>query len=243
MIPVLAGRADMHMHTTESDGRATVVQMLDFAARQRQLDVLAITDHDRLDASLWAASQQGRYPFDIVPGVEVTSRDGHVLALWVSKPIPSHLSLKETVAAIHEQAGVAVLAHPFELFIAPRAVLHYIHRLQRVLDSGVDAVEAFNAGAITPGGNIATRLRMGHLPLAMMGGSDAHMAASIGSGMTRFHGHSADDLRRSIAQGWTRAEGQRWQIIDYWKLCRNSPPKRRSASSPMKAVSNPQTLP
>jgi hypothetical protein len=44
-----------------------------------------------------------------VPGVEVTSADGHVLARWVTEPIPKQRSLAETAAAIHEQNGFAVL--------------------------------------------------------------------------------------------------------------------------------------
>jgi predicted metal-dependent phosphoesterase TrpH len=243
MTPELNGRADMHMHTSASDGRATVAEMLDYAARHRALDVLAITDHDCLDASLWAYSQQGRYPFDIVPGVEVTTRDGHMLALWVTEPIPRSLSLAETAAAIHEQGGVAVLAHPAEVFIAPRGVIRAMRQPQSLLDCGIDAIEAFNAGAITPFGNLAARLRLSGLPLPMMGNSDAHMPMSIGTGVTLFHGRTAAALRHSIAQGWTRAEGHRWRITVYLKLCMPSLPKRPSSFSPPKAASRPPTLP
>lgn len=241
MQPTLNGRADLHMHTTVSDGRATPVQMLDYAARFRALDVLAITDHDQLDASLWAVTQNGRYPFDIVPGVEVTSRDGHVLALWVTEPIPRGLSLAETAAAIHDQGGVAILAHPSELFIAPRMVWRLMQHPETLLDSGIDAVEAFNAGAITPGGNVATRLRLGRLPLPVVGNSDAHTPRCIGSGLTRFHGQRARELRQSLGMGWTRAEGQRWQITDYLKLCMPSHPKKPSGSSLPRALSSPPT--
>ena len=242
MTPPLNGRADLHMHTTVSDGRSTPEFMLEYAARWRQLDVLAITDHDRLDGSLWAFDQNGRYPFEIVPGVEVTSRDGHVLALWVTRPIPMGLSLAETVAAIHEQGGVAVLAHPFELFISPRAVWRTLHQPQYLLDSGIDAIEAFNAGALTPGGNLATQLRLGHLPLPVLGNSDAHMAASIASGQTCFHGRSAQDLRDAIRSGWTRAEGHRWAITDYLKLCTPARTPKPIASRATAASDRP-TLP
>jgi predicted metal-dependent phosphoesterase TrpH len=231
------------MHTTVSDGRATPAQMLDYAARFHKLDVLAITDHDRLDGSLWAFEQNGRYPFEIVPGVEVSSADGHVLALWVTQPIPRALSLAETVAAIHEQGGVAVLAHPFEVFIAPRAVWRALRRPRYLLDSRVDAIEAFNAGALTWGGNWATRLRLGHLPLPMVGNSDAHLPGCIASGLTRFHGITASDLRESLRQGWTRAEGNRWPITDYLKLARRTPLPTPNASLPPKVVSSRPTLP
>jgi predicted metal-dependent phosphoesterase TrpH len=239
--PALNGRADLHMHTTTSDGRATAAEMLDFAAHHRSLDVVAITDHDRLEASLWAASQNGRYPFEIVPGVEVSSRDGHVLALWVTQPIPRDLSLAETAAAIHEQDGLAVLAHPFELFIAPRAVWRALRHPQDLLDSGIDAIEAFNAGSIMPGGNLATRLRLGRLPLPVLGNSDAHLPGCIGSGLTRFHGSSARDLRHSLRQGWTRAEGYRWSIADYLTLCKPSHSKTPSVSLPAKVASSRPT--
>lgn len=85
----LMGRADVHMHTCASDGLPNAKQVLDYVAKRGHLDVIAITDHDVLEASLWAYSQRSVYPFDIIPGVEVTARGGHVLALWVTQPIPS----------------------------------------------------------------------------------------------------------------------------------------------------------
>lgn len=82
------GRADLHMHTTASDGTADVQTLLAFIADQRRdLDVIAITDHDRLDSSLWAYENRQQYPFDVVPGLEVTTQAGHILALWVTTPI------------------------------------------------------------------------------------------------------------------------------------------------------------
>ncbi len=82
------GRADVHMHTSASDGLASTQQVLDYIQTCAKLDVIAITDHDVLDASLWAYSQREHYNFDIIPGVEVTALEGHILALWVNTPIP-----------------------------------------------------------------------------------------------------------------------------------------------------------
>ena len=64
------GRADLHIHTTVSDGLHTPRQLLEHVARLGTLDVIAITDHDRLEGSLWAYARRDRYPFDIIPGVE-----------------------------------------------------------------------------------------------------------------------------------------------------------------------------
>lgn len=239
----LNGRADLHIHTTASDGTGTVQETLDHIARMGTLDVIAITDHDRLDASLWAYQHRHRYPFAIVPGVEVTSADGHVLALWVSAPIPTGLSLQETAHAIHEQDGIAVLAHPFEPLIAPHTILRYLTRPQVLSESGIDAVEVHNAGAFTPGGNWLARRVYERTGLPVLGSSDAHMPSLIGTGVTRFQGRTAADLRASIRAGQTAAEGTRWAITDYWKIYRASRRNRLSIYSEMNTSSAPLTRP
>ncbi len=226
----LSGRADLHMHTTVSDGLATVHEMFEHIRQRGDLDVVAITDHDRLDASLWGYYHQDRYPFEIVPGVEVTSADGHVLALWVTEPIPKGLSLAETAAAIHEQDGIAIIAHPMEPTIAPHMIPRYLTHPGVLIEVGIDAVEIFNAGAITPGNNWLAQRVFGKLGLPVVGNSDAHLPENIGAGITRFEGHTAADLRESLALGCTTAEGESWPITTYLKLLPIEIQKRRSGS-------------
>lgn len=225
------GRADLHMHTCLSDGLPTPQQLLDHVARRNHLDVIAITDHDVIEGSLWAHSQQSRYPFEIVPGMEVTAREGHVLALWIKELIPAHLSLAETVAAIHDQHGIAILAHPGELMINPVQVVRYLHDPSVLLPIGLDGIEVFNAGTVSPGNNLLARRICAALPLPLLGNSDAHTLNAIGLGHTRFPGRTAADLRSAIIQGATAVEGKRWPITDYLKLSLRSIPRRRNASS------------
>ena len=224
------GYADLHMHTTASDGYATVQELLDHVAKIAQLDVIAITDHDILDASITAWEQQAHYPFDIVPGVEVSSRDGHVLGLWITQPIPAGLSLTETAAAIHEQNGLAVLAHPFEIFVHPCAFWRYLSRPTVLLESGVDAIEVHNSGAPTPGGNWLARRMATQIGMTMTGSSDAHALTSIGSGITRFPGQTAVDLRCALTNCATVAEGKAWPITDYLRLLPATTQRKLSAS-------------
>ena len=218
MSALWTGTADLHMHTTASDGFAPVHEVLDYIVENRSLNVIAITDHDVIDASLWAYEHRAKYPFDVVPGVEVTSRGGHVLALWVTRPIPRYMSLKETVAAIHEQGGLAILAHPFELFVHPRASWHYYKQPQALLDAGLDAIEVHNSGAPTPfAGRFARRMGQ-QTQLPQVGNSDAHILTCIGCGITRFNGQTASELRHAIARGETQAEGAGWPMRDYLKF-------------------------
>jgi len=211
------GRADLHMHTHASDGQATVQQVLSYVAKYRpQLDVIAITDHDTLEASLWAYEHRADYPFEIIPGLEVSSRAGHVLALWVTTPIPKNLSLSETVQAIHEAGGLAILAHPFhvEMEIVRENALRFWHQPHLLHEAQVDAIETHNSGGILPFTRLAARLWAERVGLPQVGNSDAHTLGAIGSGQTRFPGRSADDLRQAIAQGLTLAEGSPWPLRD-----------------------------
>jgi hypothetical protein len=206
------------MHTRASDGLPTVQQLLDHIARKLDLDVIAITDHDVLNASLWAYERRERYPFDIIPGVEVTTLEGHVLALWVTQPIPKYLSIQETAAAIHEQGGVAILAHPGEVLIAGIHTWRHLRNPQVLKEAGLDALELYNAGAITPGNTWIARKIGANAGLPVVGNSDAHTLRGIGCGVTRFVGRTAADLRAALAAGTTYAEGNAWPIIDYLRI-------------------------
>lgn len=228
------GLADLHIHTTASDGAATVQALLDHVAQQcPNLDLIAITDHDTLDASWWALERAANYPFDIVPGVEVSSCDGHVLALWVTEPIPPSLNLAETVAAIHEAGGLAILAHPFHCFIREHLIAAWRHwRTPEVLlQAKIDAIETHNAGVAGWGCNAIARRTISKLGLAATGGSDAHTLGAVGSGLTHYPGSSAADLRAALLAGQTRAEGTAWPKKDYIAYFRHERQRKGMRSS------------
>jgi len=78
------GTADLHIHTRWGDGMATVPELLRYVETNGALDVVAVTEHDTLRAADEARElhARGRYRFDLVCGMEVTTLDGHLLALW-----------------------------------------------------------------------------------------------------------------------------------------------------------------
>jgi predicted metal-dependent phosphoesterase TrpH len=215
------GRADLHMHTNISDGASDVGTLLQHITNM-DLDVIAITDHDRLDASLWAYEHQDQYPFEVVPGLEVTSREGHVLAWWVTEGIPPHLSLEETVQAIREAGGIAVLAHPFHIQVIEtlRGFRRYCNDLHLIERAGFDGIEVVNAGTVILGANAIAKFRLSALPLAMIGNSDAHTLNAIGSGSTRFPGRTANDLRNAIINRQTQPQGGVWSPAAYLSYLR-----------------------
>src|SRR5215510_9764741 len=108
------GRADLHMHTSFSDGWPSPGALVDHAAAC-DLDLIAVTDHDCIEGALRAAdlaARRGDAPAIII-GEEVSSQQGHILGLFLEKRVPPGMSAAATVDAIHDQGGIAVAAHPF----------------------------------------------------------------------------------------------------------------------------------
>ena len=102
------GRADLHIHSVASDGTADIRSILDHVAARGDLDVVAITDHERIDAAVAAravALDRG-LPFEVVVGEEVTTRGGHLLALFIDRPIRPYQSLRASIQAVHDAGAV-----------------------------------------------------------------------------------------------------------------------------------------
>lgn len=204
----------MHVHSLYSDGTASVADILDHVEERTDLDVLAITDHERIDGSLRAAELHaaGDYSFDLVVGEEITTRRGHVLALFISRRVPALRPLEETLEEIHAQGGIAIAAHP----MAPVPLSVGRQSLRRVRDHHhhdvyFDALELFNpshAGRMRQAARLA--LNAEELGLPGVGNSDGHVLEHIGTGYTTFPGHTAADYRRAIADGTAAAGGEHW---------------------------------
>jgi predicted metal-dependent phosphoesterase TrpH len=203
------GRADLHLHTLASDGTAGVLDILDHVESATELDVIAITDHERIDAAVAAraiARDRG-LRFEVIVGEEVTTLGGHLLALWVEETVRPFRSLRSTIAAVHDQGGLAIPAHP----LVPYPLCAQGFVLRRLLADEPryrpDAIEAFNPTTLgRPWHARVVRFAEEHR-LATVGNSDAHALGAIGSGYSTFPGRSGDDLRAAILSGTTRHHG------------------------------------
>lgn len=204
------GRADLHIHTLASDGTAGVLEVLDHVERQADLDVIAITDHERLDAAVAArtiALDHG-LRFEVIVGEEVTTRGGHLLALFITEPIKPLRSLRETIARVHDQGGIAIPAHP----LVPYPLCAQGGSLRRLAADPdprfrPDALETFNPTALGRPRHRQTLELAAELGLATVGNSDAHTLAAIGQGWSTFPGRTAEDLRRAVLERRTHWHG------------------------------------
>ena len=204
------GRADLHIHTVASDGTADVATILAHVAAAGALDVIAITDHERIDAALAArsmAADQG-LALEVVIGEEVSTLGGHLLGLFLERPIRPYRSLRTTILDIHDAGGLAIPAHP----LVPYPLCAQGWVIRRLLDdpdpaAHPDAIETFNPTALgRPWHDRVVRFADRH-GLPAVGNSDAHALDAIGTGWTSFEGRSAADLRRAIQTGATQPGG------------------------------------
>jgi len=201
------GKADLHIHTTYSyDGTANVREVLESAVRAG-LDVIAITDHNKIQGALEARDLCAGYGVEVIPGVEVTTREGHLVALFVEKIIPVGMSAIDTLLHIREMGGLAIAAHPQQP--VPNSItLHSIHKaLEHPLArEALLGIEVCNMNPSHSPYNRHSQQIADTLPLASIGASDAHMASMIGAGITHFDGHTAQELRQAIQGRATRPE-------------------------------------
>lgn len=201
------GRADLHVHTTYSyDGTCTVEAILQQAARHAGLDVIAITDHDEIAGAKEALRLAPRYGIQVIPGEEISTREGHLLAYFLQEKIPAGLSLVETVLRVRRQGGICVAAHPYAAGVGSltgddiRRALY----VPGIADTLI-GIETFNYGLIFPHTNKMALELAKELELAAVGGSDSHILESVGHGYTDFPGVTLADLRRALLARTTRA--------------------------------------
>lgn len=202
------GLADLHVHTIHSwDGTCTVSAVLKQAAEQAHLDVIAITDHDEIDGALEALDLARVYRIEVVPGMEISTADGHLLALYIKQKIPAGLSLLETVRRVGAEGGLCIAPHPAVPAASSLSVAAirsaFQHRDVRRVMVGI---ETFNAGIYNRINHQSVQTLVESLPLARVGSSDSHVLWTIGQGMTKFHGHSVADLRLALEMRETKIQ-------------------------------------
>lgn len=196
-------KADLHVHSCRRkrlfccpllfDCVQTIDEILS-KARELDIKILSITDHDTLEGYFEAKKIIRDRDLDIllVPGCEITTREGHILALNIKKEITRGLPAQEAIDEIHRQGGIAIAAHPYSVFS--------FH--DKIFELNFDAIEGCNS--LTPArANAEAVSAAKKLGLPCTAVSDAHQAGEIGKGLMLLPEgtNSCRDVTRCIKEG------------------------------------------
>ncbi len=181
-------RGDLHIHSKYSPDSRLEPEQIVTAAKKKGLDFIAISDHNRF--------VQHRLDFLVISGEEVSTVDGHVLAIFINGEIPAGLSQEETVEAIHDANGIAICAHPF------RRVNGIGSKFRNVYD----AIEGKNGRCREKCNARGQRLAI-DLKRPITAGSDSHFYDEVGRVYLEVDATDEESIRKSIISGNTKTGG------------------------------------
>lgn len=195
-------RLDLHVHARWSpDSRLTLEEAVDRVG-VAGLAGFALTDHNTIAGHAQLKELARRYPmYRFVPGVEVSTQEGHLLVLGVEELPPIHAPLDETLDWVRARGAASVLAHPFR----------WAHGVGRAVAerAAVDGIEAINGhnGAVT---NARAELLVARRGLTATGGSDSHDPRGVGRAFTEFPDEPAgvDEVVSALRRHRTAAGGR-----------------------------------
>ena len=195
-------KIDFHVHTCYSRDSSISLKQIVCFAKKRGLDGVAVTDHNTVTGALKLKTRE----ILVVPGIEVSTLEGHLLGINITTQIPAKLGIEETIHRIHDAGGIAVAPHPTAFYKSPpsKNIRSY------------DAVEVMNASSVPF--SVLTyfgKMFAEGLGLPQTGGSDSHYAPEIGSAYTVVETNSdVDEVVEAVKRGasFPVGKGVPWKI-------------------------------
>jgi predicted metal-dependent phosphoesterase TrpH len=212
-------KVDLHVHSEASHDCNEPVELILEHAQDIDLDAIAITDHDEIENSLEAAEKAEEYGLIGIPGAEISTADGHLLALGVEELPEKGQPFMETVEEVREMGGIAIVPHPFQ---------RTRHGVRKSKIEDVDAVEVYNSWVFTGWRNRKARRFADENKYPEVASSDAHHIGMIGKAYTEINTafvedeeFTADEVLEAIESGSNYMYGRRKPIAkstwDYGK--------------------------
>jgi predicted metal-dependent phosphoesterase TrpH len=159
-------KLDLHIHSQYSEDATGSPKDIIKILQKKGLQGMAITDHNTVEGGLRALKVKPK-EFIVIPGVEISTKDGHMLALNVTENIKKHLTAEETVEKIIDTGGLPVVPHLF------RNMSGIKKEELKNIQTKISAIEVFNSCSL-PQTNLKTSKIAKEYDLGGTGGSDAH---------------------------------------------------------------------
>jgi len=211
-------KADLHIHTTFSDGISSPKEMVE-AAIEKGINCICITDHGETKGAVEAM----KFGFDknilVIPGIEVLSKSGDILGINIKKIIPNGLSVQETIKEIRKQNGIAIIPHPFD-----RPLVGFWGGGKEIQTLDLDGIEIFNASVFFNFSNKKASKFSQINNLSFTAGSDAHRKEFVGRGYLETSENilSEKDLITAIMNKKVKIGGEHLNFFEILKNISNS---------------------
>ncbi len=166
-------RAELHCHTYRSKDSLLLPHQLLEVCRKRNIDRLAITDHNTIAGALEARALD---PERVIVGEEIMTTEGELLAYYLAEEIPAGLKPTEALRRLRAQGAVISVSHPFDRMRGGS----WEEAALEAIAGEVDAIEVFNARAWSAEANRAAQRFATRHGLTGTAGSDAHAAPEVG---------------------------------------------------------------
>lgn len=194
-------KIDTHIHSKYSKDSITPLEDIIAYAQKIGLKAIAITDHDEIEGT-WQIRKLEHDGLILIPGEEVSTTKGHIVAIGINDYVKPLQTPEETVDQIHDNAGIAIAAHPYCYYRSG------VGDIVRSLD--VEAMETKNSRFILGVSNYLAKRVSQNNRIPEIGASDAHFVKGIGRCYTEIpECDSVDEIIKNIKKGNTRACGER----------------------------------
>lgn len=195
-------KLDLHIHSQYSeDGSGSPKEIIKIL-KKKGLQGMAMTDHNNIEGSLNSIKVAPK-DFIVIPGVEISTLDGHILALNVRENIKRERSVEETIDKINDIGGTPIVPHIFRNLSGIKK-----SKFKKIYKK-ISAIEVFNSCSV-PQTNLKTVELARKFNLGGTGGSDSHEPIYAGEGYTTVNStdFSIDSIISEINKKKTWGEGK-----------------------------------
>lgn len=196
-------KMDSHIHSEYSPDSKSKLKDIFKVAKSRNIDIIAISDHNTVDGSKEARRLTKKDDLLVIPSIEISSIEGHILGFGCEEKIDRDLPAAETIDLIHDQSALAIIPHPYCFY------RHGLLCKADYKDLKIDAIETKNARFIVGYCNNKAKNLSKNENLPSLGASDAHYFKFVGDCYSKIDCEKdIDSVLKSIKKGKVEAFGK-----------------------------------
>ncbi|HLG12350.1 MAG TPA: PHP domain-containing protein [Dehalococcoidia bacterium] len=207
-------RADFHSHSNYSRDSVIGPQAFVDNCVRKGVNCIAVTDHNEIEGAFVIeklARERAEGKLKVVIGEEVKTTEGEIIGLFLKELVQRGMSPEDTIDAIHEQGGLAVIPHPYDIFRRSVLTDEAIERVK----TRVDAIEGFNCRNILARHDQKARDTAAGVDKPITLGTDSHSPWELGSASLEIDDfETPEEMLRSLRGG--RIVGHRSLPMVHW---------------------------